>query len=74
MHFLWLKSDWRYTRVCPGKLFADTTLFLVIANIAATLDIRKARDGDGKEITPEVSFQPAFVRYATFLRVSFLPN
>ncbi|EPT00020.1 hypothetical protein FOMPIDRAFT_91063 [Fomitopsis schrenkii] len=50
-------------RLCPGRLFADTTLFLVIASIAATLDIRKALDAEGKEITPTASFHPAFISY-----------
>ncbi|TFY68452.1 hypothetical protein EVJ58_g996 [Rhodofomes roseus] len=49
-------------RLCPGRLFADETLFLVISNMAATLDIRKARDVGGREITPQVSFHPALVR------------
>ncbi|KAH9834572.1 cytochrome P450 monooxygenase [Rhodofomes roseus] len=48
-------------RQCPGRLFADTALFLVIATMAATLDIRKARDAEGKEIIPEVSWLPAFI-------------
>ncbi|KAH9929334.1 cytochrome P450 [Fomitopsis serialis] len=30
-------------RLCPGRLFADTTLFLAIASVAATLNIEKAR-------------------------------
>ena len=51
-----------HVRLCPGRLFADTTLFLAIANIAATLDIRKALDAEGKEITPTASFHPSFVR------------
>ena len=50
------------TRLCPGRLFADTTLFLAIAGIVATLNIDKARDSEGNVITPEAEFFSAFVR------------
>lgn len=51
-------------RICPGRHFADTTLFLTIANMAATLDIRKARDADGVEVTPRISFTDSLIRRA----------
>ncbi|KAI0724643.1 cytochrome P450 monooxygenase, partial [Fomitopsis betulina] len=43
-------------RLCPGRLFAETTVFLAISNMLATLDIKKARDSQGNEITPNGSF------------------
>ena len=43
-------------RLCPGREFADATLFLAMASIIATLDIGKARDAEGKEIVPKASF------------------
>ena len=49
-------------RICPGRQFADATLFLAIANIVATLDIQKALDTKGKAVTPRVSFTDTFVR------------
>ena len=49
-------------RLCPGRSFADSTLFLAIATMVATLDIGKARDAGGEEITPEESFLPGFFR------------
>ncbi|KAI0734033.1 cytochrome P450 monooxygenase [Fomitopsis betulina] len=39
-------------RVCPGAHLADNSVWLVISRIIATLDIRKARDETGAEITP----------------------
>ncbi|EPT00007.1 hypothetical protein FOMPIDRAFT_1050098 [Fomitopsis schrenkii] len=48
-------------RLCAGRLFADTTLFLAISSMAATLDIRKARGSEGEEITPSASWVPAFI-------------
>lgn len=43
-------------------LFADTTLFLAISSIVATLDIGKARDANGQIIMQEETFYSAFVR------------
>lgn len=57
------KSQLCHIRVCTGRLFADTTLFLAISSMAATLDICEARDGDGKEITPSASWSPSFIRF-----------
>ncbi|EPT01064.1 hypothetical protein FOMPIDRAFT_112035 [Fomitopsis schrenkii] len=39
-------------RVCPGAHLADNSVWLVIARVIATLDIRKAHDETGAEITP----------------------
>lgn len=52
----------KHHRICPGRYFADTTLFLAIANMAATLDIRKARNAEGAEVTPRISFTDSFIR------------
>ncbi|KAG6826632.1 hypothetical protein H0H87_006846, partial [Tephrocybe sp. NHM501043] len=44
-------------RICPGRHFADATLWIAIATILSTLNISKAVADDGKEITPEEIFQ-----------------
>ena len=41
-----------HLRVCPGAHLADNSVWLVVARVLATLDIRKARDQTGAEITP----------------------
>jgi cytochrome P450 len=41
-------------RICPGRFIADTTLFLTVATLLATVDIVRATDADGVEIVPEV--------------------
>ncbi|KZT00608.1 cytochrome P450 [Laetiporus sulphureus 93-53] len=43
-------------RICPGRRFADASIWLAIASIVATLDISRARDASGKEIVPTASF------------------
>ncbi|KAF8958846.1 cytochrome P450 [Flammula alnicola] len=47
-------------RVCVGQFFADQQIWLVIASLIATFDIRKAKDEFGKEITPVPNY-PSFV-------------
>ncbi|CAE6452271.1 unnamed protein product [Rhizoctonia solani] len=41
-------------RICPGNHIIDATIFLLIASILATMDIGKARDGQGNEIEPVI--------------------
>ncbi|KAH9917072.1 cytochrome P450 [Fomitopsis serialis] len=43
-------------RICPGRRFADRSIWLAMAAMIATLDIRKARDASGEEITPRMAF------------------
>lgn len=56
-------SVWGFgRRVCPGKAFAESNLWLVIANTIATMDIRKALDEDKKPITPAAEFESGAIR------------
>jgi len=48
-------------RICPGRYLADGSIFMAIANIVATMDIRKARDAAGQEITPSAEFKSGIV-------------
>ncbi|CUA68607.1 O-methylsterigmatocystin oxidoreductase [Rhizoctonia solani] len=41
-------------RICPGKDVVDASLYLVMANIIATMDINKPRDEAGSEYEPEI--------------------
>jgi len=43
-------------RVCPGKVLADSSLFLTFVQSLAVFDIRKAIDQAGKEINTEHRF------------------
>lgn len=42
----------RNHRICPGRFFADDNVWLAAANMIATMDICKARNEKGEEITP----------------------
>ncbi|KAK4504360.1 hypothetical protein PRZ48_005276 [Zasmidium cellare] len=44
-------------RICPGRTFVDSVMFLTFAQVLAVFDIRKAVDGKGKAIEPTHVFQ-----------------
>ncbi|CAL1697455.1 unnamed protein product [Somion occarium] len=48
-------------RQCPGADFADRNIFLLVASLAATMDLAKAKDSEGREITPPIEFTSGFV-------------
>ncbi|OCH90107.1 cytochrome P450 monooxygenase [Obba rivulosa] len=50
-------------RVCPGQDFADASIWLLIANMVATMDISRAQDTRGNDITPSASFTSGFVSH-----------
>jgi cytochrome P450 len=49
-------------RACPGRVFAEASLWLCMANFIATMDIEKAVDGDGIPMTPAAAFMPGAIR------------
>ncbi|KAF9777905.1 cytochrome P450 [Thelephora terrestris] len=58
-------SVWGFgRRVCPGKIFAESNLWLVIANTIAVMDVRKATDENGNSITPAAEFDTGAIRHA----------
>nr|BAK09496.1 cytochrome P450 [Postia placenta] len=50
-------------RICPGRYLADSSVWLVAANVLATMDIRRARDSAGREIIPTPSFKGGIVSH-----------
>ncbi|KZT69389.1 cytochrome P450 [Daedalea quercina L-15889] len=48
-------------RICPGRRFADSSVWQAMANIIVTFDIRKARDAQDHEITPAGTFSSGLV-------------
>ncbi len=45
--------------------YADSMLFISMARILATFDIRPAKDENGNEIIPELKFNSSVVRYVS---------
>ena len=52
-------------RICAGMHYADSMLFISMARILATFDIRPAKDENGNEIIPELKFNSSIVRYVS---------
>jgi hypothetical protein len=61
-------------RVCPGKAFAESSIFLLMSNIVATMDLAKASDEAGNPITPNVEYEKSLVRYAGQATPPFVGN
>lgn len=49
-------------RRCPGANLIESSAWILIASILATLDIRKARDEAGNVVEPEVVFENSVFR------------
>ncbi|ELU39069.1 cytochrome P450 [Rhizoctonia solani AG-1 IA] len=66
-------------RICPGQYIAEASLFIAVASMLAAFTIKKARDENGREITPTTKakesslcdIQPRSAHYSTL--VSALP-
>ena len=50
-------------RVCPGKAFGEASVWLLTANIVATMNIEKSVDEVGQPITPNPEYIGSLVRY-----------
>jgi cytochrome P450 len=50
-------------RICPGRFFADSSLYLSIVQSLATFNINKAVDKDGKEVGVEAKMKPGILSY-----------
>ncbi|KZT03583.1 cytochrome P450 [Laetiporus sulphureus 93-53] len=61
-------------RICPGKDLADSSVWLAIAYIAAALDISKARDDAGREITPPAAFNSGFISHPVHFPCEIRPR
>lgn len=49
---------------------AYASLWITIASILATLDIKKAQDKDGSEIEPSYEYFPGLISYVCFNSVA----
>lgn len=50
-------------RVCPGRMVADSNIYLVFAQTLAVFDIKKAVDERGAEIEPEIKFKAGIISH-----------
>lgn len=49
-------------RICPGKLLAESSVWLTVAKSLAAFDIRKGIE-DGKEVEPSVQFTSGIISH-----------
>lgn len=52
-------------RICPGRFFADSSVYLNIVQSLAAFNIRKAVDNSGKEIEVNAKPKPGLLTYPT---------
>jgi cytochrome P450 len=48
-------------RICPGRLMADATIYILVAKTLAAFEIQKEVDLDGNEIEPVVEFEGGLI-------------
>ncbi|KAL1891496.1 hypothetical protein Sste5346_007587 [Sporothrix stenoceras] len=61
-------------RVCPGRFFADASLYLNIVQLLATFNISKAVDDKGNLINVNVKPKPGILSYPTAFRFAVAPR
>jgi len=61
-------------RVCPGRYMAENTIWLTIASVLVTLDLRKAKDDEGREIDIPGKFTPTFFSHPEPYQSSIKPR
>ncbi|KAF9078735.1 cytochrome P450 1 [Rhodocollybia butyracea] len=61
-------------RVCAGRHMAENTVWLTIASVLATLDLRKTHDNEGNEVAIPGEFTRHFFRHPMPYRSSITPR
>jgi hypothetical protein len=61
-------------RICPGRLLADTSLFINAAQSLAVFSISKGKNESGQEINPVVNFEPGVVSHPAAFKSTIKPR
>lgn len=61
-------------RICPGRLLADTVLFVSIAQTLAVFKIGPRAREDDADIKPELDFLPGIISYPAPFKASIRPR
>lgn len=61
-------------RICPGRFFADSGLYLNIARTLSVFNISKAKGKDGKEIEVDARPKPGVLTYPTEFEFRITPR
>ncbi|KAL1965863.1 hypothetical protein VTN77DRAFT_4996 [Rasamsonia byssochlamydoides] len=60
--------------ICPGRLLADSTLYLSIAKSLAVFNITKPVDENGREVEPVVEFLPGVISHPAPFKTRITPR
>ncbi|KAF5354017.1 hypothetical protein D9756_007058 [Leucocoprinus leucothites] len=55
-------------RICPGRYFAENSIFILISHLLAVYDIRPGLDKDGKEIPIKPEMTNGILSYVSVIR------
>jgi hypothetical protein len=61
-------------RICPGRVLADSTIYLTVVQSLAAFNVRKAIDADGREIEPVVDIAPGIISHPSHFGTSIQPR
>lgn len=61
-------------RICPGRFFADSSLYINIVRTLATFNFDKSIDKDGREISVDVKPKPGILSYPTEFQFQVTPR
>lgn len=61
-------------RVCPGRVLADSNVYLIFAQSLAVFNIGKAVDERGAEIEPEIKFSPGVISHPVPFKCKITPR
>ncbi|KAJ5623806.1 hypothetical protein N7510_000115 [Penicillium lagena] len=61
-------------RICPGRLIADTSIFLTIAHTLAVFDITRPPQQEGHEFELNIDFTPGIISHPEKFECIFTPR
>ncbi|KAF9652712.1 cytochrome P450 [Thelephora ganbajun] len=61
-------------RICPGRYLVQSSAWILMASLLATMDISKAVDANGKQIEPEVKYENSIFRMPSKLQMNIKPR
>lgn len=61
-------------RICPGRYFAEESLFITISRLLAAYDLTKAVDSHGNEIAPKLETTPGVIGHVHEFPFSIKPR
>ncbi|KAG9218442.1 hypothetical protein CCMSSC00406_0007957 [Pleurotus cornucopiae] len=61
-------------RICPGRFFAMDSLLMSIASTLFCFDITKAKDSEGRDVEPDIRWDPGFTRHIVPFKCCITPR